>query len=492
MCTESFWGDSASVAKVYSYLTSFHIVLYNNVTMTISEIIRTPVLIKADVVVVGGGPAGLVAAIAAARNGAKTVLIERFGFLGGMATTGLPLLGFHNRLGEQLIRGIPYEIVQRVIDLGGSPGFFFCPHHGSFVPIDPNVFKYVAARMLMEVNVTTLLYTLAVRPILSDNNCVSGVVIESKTGRAAILGSVVIDATGDADLAVKAGAPYMQRDLENLQPATLMFRMANVDIDAVCAYLEKHPYELKITSWADNVWSPAYFKQAPYWILIGLQHVVSLAKSQKEYQGIQNYVILITSPHKGEVAVNMAKIRVDGTNTEDVSRASFSAMLTVFDIARFLKKYVPGFENAYIVDISPTLGIRETRMIRGDYVLTEDDVLQDRTHEDGIALCGYFIDVHEPDGGERAFKGGPTKGFTIPFRSLLPKGLNNVLVVGRSISATPLAHGSIRVMGPCMATGQAAGTAAAIAALRECSLRDLDFTDLRKNLTEQGVYLRDA
>ncbi|MEM3404367.1 MAG: FAD-dependent oxidoreductase [Nitrososphaeria archaeon] len=450
---------------------------------------ETAVIMDVDVAVAGGGPAGFVSAIAAARNGAKTVLIERFNFLGGMAATGLPFLTFHNLLHEQIIKGIPQELVDRLVEIGASPGHIFCPHHVSFTTFDPEMLKYVALQMAEEAGVKLLFHTFVACPIIKDN-VVKGLIVENKSGRQAILAKVVIDATGDADLAVAAGAPYEKREVSILQPGTLMFRMGNVDVDKIREYIVKHPESLPTeTEWEkQRIWEPKYFQENKKFILVGLRNLVKEAREKGDYKSLQDFVILITLPREGEVAINMAKVIFDGSNALSLSNAELEGRKSVMDVANFLKTYVPGFENSYLVDTAHHIGVRETRRIVGDYMLTKEDVMNDKKFDDGIAMCGYFMDVHAPGGRQQHFRGGAIKGFDIPYRCLVPRNVENLLVAGRTISSTFEAQGAIRIMATCMAVGQAAGTAAALAAKEGITPRQLNIQRLRKTLKEQGAY----
>jgi len=460
-----------------------------NVEFVVEPQRNTPVIMNVDVVVVGGGPAGFVSAIAAARNRAKTALIERFNFLGGMAATGLPFLTFHNVLHEQIIKGIPQELVDRLMKLGASPGHIFCPHHVSFTTFDPEMLKYVALQMAEETGVKLLFHTFAASPIVKDN-IVRGVIVENKSGRQAILAKVVIDATGDADLAVAAGAPYEKRETTMLQPGTLMFRMGNVNVDKIREYVTKHPESLPTeTEWEkQRIWEPKYFQENRKFILVGLRNLIKEARGRGDYRSLQDFVILITLPREGEVAINMAKVVFDGSDALSLSNAEVEGRKSVMDVMNFLKKYVPGFENSYLIDTAHHIGVRETRRIIGDYVLTKEDVINDKKFEDGIAMCGYFMDVHAPGGKQQHFRGGTIKGFDIPYRCLLPKNVDNLLVAGRAISSTFEAQGAIRIMATCMAIGQAAGTAAALATIEGITPRKIDIKRLRRTLKEQGAH----
>lgn len=208
---------------------------------------RIPVIKEVDVLVCGGGPAGITSAIASARNGARTLLIERYGFLGGNATMGLPVLSFHNDKKEKIINGIPYELVERLRTVDGAMPDQFDPHHTSFTVIDGEKMKYVANNMCTEAGVELLFHTFAVSPII-DRQKIKGVIIESKSGRQAILSKIVIDATGDGDVAARAGCPYEKgrKDDKLMQPPTLMFHVGGVDIDEMMLIILNDPEKYQL------------------------------------------------------------------------------------------------------------------------------------------------------------------------------------------------------------------------------------------------------
>jgi len=322
--------------------------------------------------------------------------------------------------------------------------------------------------------------------------------VENKSGRWAILGKVIIDATGDGDLAAAAGAPFEKREPEKLQPCSLMFRIGNVNIDKIRRFIKRHPESLLSMNSRVRYMrrgkrrEPEYF-QKKYFVFHGFTNLIKEAREKGEYHIPKDIVEFCLLPREGEVTTNMANvIAIDGTNALSLSKAEIEGRKRVIEAMNFLKKHVPGFENSYLIETAHHIGVRETRRIKGDYVLTKEDIIQNRKFDDGIAMCGYMIDIHHSKGElQQPFvdHGGPEKGFDIPYRCLLPKGVENLIVAGRCISTTFEAHGSIRVMVPCMAMGQAAGTAAALAVKEEVTPRQLDVQKLRKTLIDQGVHL---
>jgi hypothetical protein len=321
--------------------------------------------------------------------------------------------------------------------------------------------KEVALEMTQEEGVELLLHCLAVDPIL-EKNTMKGVVTESKSGRQAILAEVVIDATGDGDIAARAGAPYDKGRPEDglMQSPSLMFMMGNVDLKATRRVSSKEIAELCLEANEDG-----------------------------ELPESVNRIWLIPISET-RVAINGTRIlEVDGTNVRDLTRAEVEGRKQLIKTVDFLRKRIPGFESSYLESTASQMGIRETRRILGDYLLTAEDVLQGRIFEDAIARGFYLIDVHNPQGAGVELIEPENDGYDLPYRCLLPRGIENLLVAGRCISTTHEALASTRVMAICMALGQAAGTAAALSVTEGVSPRDLNVSSLRQTLLEQGVYL---
>ncbi len=431
-----------------------------------------PVAGSVDVLVVGGGPTGFAAAIAAARNGAKTLLIERYDFLGGMGPGGLVniwniwariIFKMKGEARPRDIEGIYKEVVDRLTKLGAA----YRPVPEALTTIfDPETTKYVMDQMVMEAGVKLLLYTSASDAIVEGNK-IKGVIVENKSGRQAILAKVVIDATGDGDIAARAGAPFEKgREKDGLlQPGSLMFRMGNVNYARFEEYLKQHPD--------------------------GVKSLVEEAEKAGINIPMGSEWIDIPSPiNKSVVTILATRARVDATSAESTTNAVIELRKQVQTVVSFLKKYVPGYEESFLIDTAPQIGIRETRRIMGEYVLTEEDERQGREFDDVIARLGIAgIDIHDPNGkGFLSFAVVP-KPFDIPYRCLLPKKVDNLLVGGRCISVTHKALGATRSQHKCMALGQAAGTAAALAVKHGKSPRDIDIREVQTKLREQGAWI---
>jgi Dehydrogenases (flavoproteins) len=447
---------------------------------------KSTAVIEADVVVVGGGPAGIHAALAAGRMGARTVLIERYGFIGGMSTAALvfPWMTFHTTAGKQVIAGTGQEMVDRLMELDASPGHVrdTCGFVHTITPYHPEVYKVLAVDMLREAGVRMLFHSF-VDTVETDGDRITSVTLTSKSGRIEVRGSMFVDTSGDADLAYSAGAPCLKgRDGDNLtQPMTMKFRMRGVDLDKVKQYILEHPEEFYYKTPIDEL---------PDLYLSAVQGFYKHWK-EAELPIKRDQVLFFSGPEEDEVLVNMTRIQgLDGTNVEDLTLAEELGRKQVLMVADFMKKSLPGFEKASISQVGAQIGIRESRRIDGEYVLGMDDVVQGRRFEDVIARSGYPIDVHAPSDNSVLVSWIEGDGaYDIPYRSLLPKEIRNLLVGGRCISTSHEALGTTRLSPSCMATGQAAGTAAAMAFLQGIAPQEVGIGELQARLREQGAIL---
>jgi hypothetical protein len=444
---------------------------------------------ETDVLVVGGGPAGLGAALGAVQAGAKVILAERYGFLGGNATAALvmPLMSFHTQTptkerrgattllptdhgpGEAVVGGVLAKLLARLVGVGGAIPPTLAT--GYVVPFDPEWFKIVALDLLDESGVQLLFHAFA-SGILGES-AVEGAVFETKSGPLAIRAKVTIDCTGDADVAVQAGTPTEVGRADGLvQPMTLMFRMAEFQRTAFEAYVKENPKE----------WRGVH----------GLWDLVRQATAAGELKLPREDILFFATPHEGEVSVNSTRVtRVLGTDVWDLSYAEWMSRRQMRQIAEFLRRYVPGFEKSYVMQSGVNVGVRETRRILGDYQLTADDVLSARKFDDAIARGAYPVDIHNPTGTGTVLKRlPPGEAYDIPLRCLLPQDAEGLLVAGRCISGTHEAHSSYRVMPIVMATGQAAGVTAAISARRGVRPRAISVKEVQHELLRQGASLR--
>ncbi len=416
--------------------------------------------IETDIVVVGGGPAGINAAIAAGRSGARTLLIERYGFLGGMSTIALvyPWMTYHTMDGKQVIAGIAQEIIDRLMALNASPGHVrdTCGFVSTITPYDPEIYKVLVLDMLREAGVKLLLHSFVDDVTVKDER-IESVRLTSKSGKIDVKAKMFIDTSGDADVAYLAGAPILKgRDEDQLtQPMTMKFRMRGVDLARVKQYMIEHPEE--------------FYKKTPIDELdqLPLTAVQGFYKHWKEAALPINrdQVLFFTGPGEDEVLVNTTRVQgLDGTRVEDLTEAEELGRKQVLMVADFMVKHLPGFEKASISQVGAQIGIRETRRLDGVYSLQISDVTEGRRFEDCIARSGYPIDIHDPKnkGVTAAWIAGDG-AYDIPYRSLLAKGVSNLLAGGRCISTSHEALATTRLSPSCMATGQAAGTAAGMA-----------------------------
>ena len=442
-----------------------------------------PVRMEVDVLVAGGGPAGIIAALAAAGDGMRVALIESRSFLGGNMTIGLPILGFLGQKKNQIIKGLPQQFIDRLAERDAASEHRPCPLHMSITLVEPEAVKAVALDMLAEKGVELLLYT-SFAGVIMEENRMTGVIIESKSGREAIMARTVIDCTGDADVAFRAGVPCEQGNEQGgVQPPTLMFSMANVDTEKLRMSIATEP-RTYLTDFIPN----EYFGQNRQFIVVGLRSLIQQAR-EDGYDLPTDRTIVITGLKQGEAWINMTRVTgVDGTDPASLTEGEYQARKQIEGIIRYLTHYVPGFEEAFLARTAPFLGIRETRRIVGHYVMTRDDILGCRRFEDGIAVASYPLDIHHPVGGDCTLEWSGDC-YDIPYRSLLPQHVENLLVAGRSISTTHEAMSAIRVMAPCMAMGEAAGRAAAMAVREGVPPSQIDVAKLRAALLKEGAYL---
>jgi hypothetical protein len=439
-----------------------------------------------DVVVVGGGPAGINAAIAAGRTGVKTLLIERYGFLGGMSTVALvyPWMTFHTDKGRHVIKGIAQEIVDRLMEQGGSPGHLrdTCGFCYTVTPYHPEKYKLLALDMLEEAGVEVLLHSF-VDEVEVKENAIQKIKITTKSGPITVSAKRFVDTTGDADIAYLSGAPCIKgrKKDHQTQPMTMKFRMRGVDLGKVKEAIKANP---------SNFYKKTPIDQLSEFPLTAVQ---GFYKEWNE-SGVpinRDQVLFFAGPERDEVLVNCTRVQgLDGTNVFDLTQGEREGRKQVMLMADFLQKTIPGFQNASISAVGTQIGIRETRRIEGKYILQINDAISGHKFDDTIALSGYPIDIHDPTGkGVQANTIEGDGSYAIPYRCLIPKVITNLLVAGRCISTSHEALATTRLTPSCMATGQAAGSAAALSILDDIAPKDIEIRKLQHHLLDNGVIL---
>ena len=480
---------------------------------TIREIARDiEVVADVDVVVVGGGCAGVAAALAAARSGAKTALVERLGFLGGCATATMMDVFWMYQAGPGIpaVEGIGMEVLRRLKERGGVDG-----EPGWRCYVDSELLKVLYDDMMAEAGVDLWFHALGCYPV-QEGNVVKGVIIESKSGRQAILSKVVVDASGDGDIAYRAGAPWrMGRESDGkVQPVSTSFRLSNVHLEGLIRYTQEHPYDLSFAE------------------------LIVKARANGDYGILRDSLTLHGIRPWGDfTGINATRVFVDDpTDVKEFTRAEIECRKQVYEVANMLKKYAPGFEDSEVAYIATQAAARESRSFVGDYTLTQNDVITGATFEDAIAVSPCFTDVHSPDGRisligmpfpadpktgvpmrSEAWDSGDPKSnfavytrfakfrpsqpqdpsvqpvaqvFDIPYRTLVPKEIDGLLTSGRCISGDHYAIGCVRYFPISFATGQAAGAAAAMCAQEKVQPRQVKVSKLQKKLVAKGAYLQ--
>jgi hypothetical protein len=445
------------------------------------------------VVIVGSGAAGLSAALAAGRAGADVTLIESTGTIGGNSAI-LPWLGFHSRRYQRVVDGIAGELVGRLQALGAASTIDLDPVLGSAVSLNNHVFRCLAMRLLADANVRVMLQTLAV-DVGTDGDRLRSVIVEQKSGRQKVAGDVFIDASGDGDVAARAGVPWEKGRTADgrVQAPSLAFRIGGIDRDAWVEGLvrSKGAFRELLDNYPDALQKlVGRLPTQQVIVLGGFARLMDQARADGKLDVPTTRVVGVkTHRHDEFVAVCTKVADFDPVDADSLSRAYQDAYAQIPQLMDFFVNWMPGCGNAYLEEVAPIIGIRESRRIMGEYVLTGDDVRQGQVFDDGIGIGAYHIDIHLPDGSR--FDSEPTLPYDIPLRSLIARRVENLLVAGKCFSATHEAIASSRVIPICMAEGQAAGLAAAHAARDGVGPRDIDVAKLQSELRASGAILRD-
>lgn len=422
-----------------------------------------PLFDQADVVVLGSGSAGSMAAIAAARAGARTLLVERYGFMGGTSVMVLDTFyGFYTPgISRRVVGGLPWMLVERLREFDSvieRPNTYGA---GTGVTYDPEQLKMLWERLARENGVRLLYHTFCV-DVLREGDRVAGLLVANKRGLGEIRAKVFVDASGDADICYRAGAPFEDAHAAgHAQSMTTTFRLGGVDV--------------------------ARAQRIPRAELEALMRAANLSG---QYRLPREEGSVHRTTLDGVVATNMTRVsNVDATDPWALTEAEIEGRAQALEYIRFLKANVPGYERAFLMNVSTQIGIRETRRIDGVYRLTREDALSARRFPDAIAQCGAPIEDHHAGSATRWEYIPGNQTYDIPYRALLPRGVENVIVAGRCLSADHDAHASVRSMAQCMAMGQAAGTAAALAAAVGETPHALDVQRLQSHLLAEGALL---
>jgi hypothetical protein len=442
-----------------------------------------------DVVVVGGGVAGAAAAVAAARNRSRTLLVERNGFLGGWQTAGLVshLSAWLDGDKEQIVFGFPDEVMRRLISAGGSVGLLKVGK--GMVHHDPEILKLVLDEMVTEAGVEPLYYAEFVRTLTRDGTA-CGLEVLTRSGMVSIPAKMVVDASGDALAAISAGARFEQVPSSKYMAATLMFVVSDADTPKVAEYIREHPEEFSRES---RFWHFVEERQTPSGPRLvvggcGLSESIDRAKTSGDLpsEDQPNFMAFMSGGTPPGV-FDFNAIFLSGVDWHDnwaLTSATLEARRRSRRLVDFLRNYIPGFERAHLAATAPQLAIREARRIVGDYTLEGTDILRGTVFPDAVVRGFFPLDV--AGGDEHKMEEGD-KPYTIPYRCLLPQGVENLLVVGRSISATQESVGSARISTISMLSGQAAGTAAALAVQAGATARQVDVSAVQTSLRQQNA-----
>ncbi|MEI7904622.1 MAG: FAD-dependent oxidoreductase [Candidatus Firestonebacteria bacterium] len=442
---------------------------------------KLPIYGSYDVVVCGGGPAGIASALSAARNGAKTLLIEQTGCLGGMSTAGLgPNFAPFTRAEKPLALGIAMEVLNKLKAIDGIGAS--SKTGTSWIAVDSEKIKLLYDRLMEKAGVKVLFFT-GVFGVLKKNRKITAAIIENKSGRQAVLGKNFIDATGDADLAAKAGVPFEKGGSKGvLQPVTLCFSAAGIDSEKFKT-LRNVTFKGNNTKMTEKTLEPFLGKSLP-------------DMKFGEYRYIVN-----KDMGNGVWGFNFGHVyNIDGTNADDLSFGIAYGRKIADNFISHARKHISAFKNAQLVQTAQLLGVRETRRIKGIYKYTINDYKSLRKFDDTIAVFDYPVDVHGSNKSKKTFKRHMKqfttdfivpygKYYSIPFRVLIPEKIENLLVPGRSLSADRLTHGALRVMPLCFAFGEAAGLAAAMSCKSGKIIKDTNISLLRAKLKKQGAKI---
>jgi hypothetical protein len=435
---------------------------------------QIPVLLEADVVVIGGGPAGISASVGSSRVGARTIVVEQYGCLGGLITlASMETPSWWRNEKSTMPGGVAEDLDQKMLSMGAVTKTIFKP--GTGLAYDTEMFKYVADEYIKENGVIPVLHCQGVMPIMEEN-IIKGVITESKSGRTAILAKKVIDCTGDADIAFRAGADCCIKDDSNgnvplgyFQPGTVIYGLTEVDVPAIEEEADSDPairnpiiHKRMYHGWRDALTAGEVFPEST------------------------NRGFIYNRTTKNELtALNHSFVMVDGTDVLSLTQAEIQSRKDIINTIPLLQKYYKGLKNAKLRNFAMSIGIRETRRIKGEYQITFKEIFDEVKFHDSIAVFPICL-----DGPEGVMPAYTEAFFQVPFRLIVPVKIENLLVAGRCVSAERRATSVTRLMNFAMVTGQAAGVASALAVKHEVFSRNVDIKVLQQELTKQKVRIK--
>ena len=432
-----------------------------------------------DVVVIGGGPSGVMAALAATRLGCSTCLLERNSYLGGVAITGLPWHGYGNHEGDYILKGIPIELHELLVSKGGASRLLTCSAHGGYVSVDPHVVQDTFNEMLSQAGVVVHLYT-SFEDVRMQDSRISSILCVDNEGIKELKAKVFIDASGDGAVGAKAGCAFQKGDeFGRMQPVTMLLRVGNVDVQKFRSYIRQNPQECSVHTGFQAQMDLEKILNNDQFIFIGLPDAIEKARADGNYSNTVDRISFTMNPVPGTVTINCVRQHnIDGTKNSDLSKAELIGHHQAMELYGFMRDYVPGFEESIIICIGPQVGIRETRRFIGRSTLAGADVKTGLICKESVSLGQYAIDIHNEIADSISFI--PLyKPFGIPLGSLMPIQCTNLVFSGRNISTDRTSFGAMRVIGTCMGIGQASGIVAAIAALHQGDVSNVTYAEFQ-------------
>jgi hypothetical protein len=414
------------------------------------------------------------------------MLVERSAALGGLAISGLPLLGFVDRAGDHVVGGIPQEFVDRLAKVDGTLSHVHCPVHNSLTIINPHWFRIVSFEMCQEAGVDVLLYA-ELMDAKKEGDRITQITVLCRGEARSFTAPVFIDATGDACLATRVGALCEKN--EKLQPPSLTFSVGNVDLDRFMQYLKAHPESAQLPDTYGVAQSLEQFFQSRAFVYTGFADQIEEAKKNGDYTLPRDRIIFTKLGEPRHVLINTTRANgVDTSNYESVMEGEFECHRQIKELMLFFRKYCPGFEQCYLANVAPCLGSRESWRIIGQKTLTAEALTNYAVPEDTVTLAGYNVDVHVPHSNKLSIQ--PVEhAVGIPYGCLVSKNIDNLLVAGRCASIGSDIYGLTRVMATCMGLGEAAGTAAVLAVNQKIAPKDVSVPQLRDTLLANGAIL---